>query len=480
MKKRIVLFLLSALASLSLFVACGKKEEEVTAYYISAELFDDFTVKAKMTVDYYNDTEAEIDELKFNLFPRAFREGAKFSPSLPENEARSYPHGKSYGDIVIESCGDCFCEIAGEDENILVLSLKKGVFPGERARVEIEFSLFLAECALRLGYTDGFINLGNWYPVLCARRGGDFVECNYSAIGDPFISCVADYELAFTAGGEYTVAAGGECVSTAVDGDKTEYRFKLRNARDLALSLSKNYNVIQKTAGDKKVEVFFSDCPFAEDIASAAAEALTTFSAMFGDYPYPSLAVAVTRFLHGGMEYPSLVFVSDALEKEDAIAAAVHEVAHQWWYAAVGFDEVNEPFLDEGLAEYSVVLFFEEHPEYGYTREGLMDMKTAGFRAFYGAFQSQGVTVNVKMDRPLSSFKSDYEYAEICYGRSALMFDGFREGVGRKRFIAALKRFYEDNLFSIADKDALIFAMSRAAGDAESYFDAWIDGKAIV
>ncbi|MBO7377427.1 MAG: hypothetical protein J6U35_00950, partial [Clostridia bacterium] len=161
MKIRIAFLSLLALALISFLAACGKKNVGTTEYIVDAELKEDFTVAAHMTVDYFNDTETEISELKFNLYPKAFREGAKRPPCLPENEAKSYPHGKSYGDLAINSCGDCLWEIAGEDENILVLSLKKGVFPDERARVEIDFTLAIAECALRLGHVDGFINLGN-------------------------------------------------------------------------------------------------------------------------------------------------------------------------------------------------------------------------------------------------------------------------------------------------------------------------------
>ncbi|MCG4735065.1 M1 family peptidase, partial [Casaltella massiliensis] len=32
----------------------------------------------------------------------------------------------------------------------------------------------------------------------------------------------------------------------------------------------------------------------------------------------------------------------------------------QWWYSVVGNDEVNEPWLDEALTEYSTVLYFEK------------------------------------------------------------------------------------------------------------------------
>jgi aminopeptidase N len=38
----------------------------------------------------------------------------------------------------------------------------------------------------------------------------------------------------------------------------------------------------------------------------------------------------------------------------------VHETAHQWWYSMVGNDQILEPWLDESLADYSEVVYYDE------------------------------------------------------------------------------------------------------------------------
>ena len=485
MKKIAVVISFAALVFALPICGCsGGREKHTDKYVISARLKEDFTVSAQMAAEYYNNTETELKFLEFNLFPNAFREGAKFPPALPERMAQAYPHGVSYGGITVSECRDrgvkTSFEICGTDENILVLRLKEGVFPGECACVEIDFSLSLPECALRFGHLNGYINLGNWYPILCVHEAGGFRNCEYSAIGDPFYSGVADYSVTLTVPGEYTVAAGGECTGVAVGDKFTAYNFELKNARDFAAVLCKDFNVYSASECGVTVNLYFSNREFAEELFSAACRAVKTFSEIFGGCPYPYINVAVTAFLQGGMEYPSVVYVSDALDKDGAITAAVHEIAHQWWYAAVGTDQSEYAFLDEGLAEYSTLLFYEKNPNYGVTREGFAEEKNRGFCAFCRVFEELGTRANTVMLRPLSSFKSEYEYAEVCYAESFLMLEGLRSGVGDRRFFSGLKRFYEGNKFSNAVPEDLIAAFEAAGCDAAGYLTAWMEGRAVI
>ena len=38
--------------------------------------------------------------------------------------------------------------------------------------------------------------------------------------------------------------------------------------------------------------------------------------------------------------------------------SGVHEVVHQWFYNLVGNDQVNEPWLDESLAQYATWQYY--------------------------------------------------------------------------------------------------------------------------
>jgi len=463
---------------------CNVAEKEKTVYNISAKFDGEKVIDAKMQVDYFNNTETEITELKFNLYPNAFREDAKLKPVPVQSMAQAYPNGVSYGGIEITNCaqdGEIIgFEISGVDSNILVLCLKNGVFPSERTILEINFTSTLPNCKLRYGYFNGVVNLGNWYPVLCVHESAGFYECTYSSVGDPFYSEVSDYNVNITVPGEYTVASGGECLKTVVDGNITTYSFTFENVRDVAFCLSKDFEVFAGNTGDIDIYFYYTECDFVGDVGEAIERAIDVYSNLFGEYSYDVITVVETPFLQGGMEYPQLVYVSDALGKEDFITATVHEVAHQWWYATVGNNQCEYAFLDEGLAEYSTLLFYENYPEYGVERDEIVNAKTTEYHAFYGVFDQLTGKVNTKMQRNLSGFSGEYEYVEISYVKSILMFDGFRESVGDKKFFKGLKRYYEDLKFKLATPDHLISSFEKSGCDAQGYFYSWIDGKVII
>ena len=140
-------------------------------------------------------------------------------------------------------------------------------------------------------------------------------------------------------------------------------------------------------------------------------ECFTFFSDTFGRYPYGSYSAVQTGFCYGGMEYPGLVFLSDSLAGADYAYTAVHETAHQWWYAAVGSDQTRAAWMDEGLAEYSSLLYFESAPACGFTREGLVASARRALDAYCTVQQQVFGGVDTAMTRPPRRF---FRRARLC------------------------------------------------------------------
>lgn len=485
MKKqiKIVAILLSVICALPLFAACEKKpqKEERSRYEITATYDEENkTVTASMSLSYYNGTEAILDELCFHLYPAAFREGARFSPVPKDAVSSAYPAGLSYGGIEIGKTTLGGAEVAtaieGEDEDILVVKMSgEGLYPTERAELTVDFTLTLPEIRHRFGYQGTRVNLGNWYPIACAFEDGNFVTDPYYSTGDPFYSDCADYKVSVTVPDGLTVAASGRVTGADnADGTKT-FSSEILAARDYAAVIGE-FKMLGSKEGDTDVNYYYISDPEPEKALAAAVDAVKTFSDKFGEYPYESMSSVETQFLQGGMEYPGLAMISDALTGDIYREAIIHETAHQWWYAAVGNDEVRYPWLDEGLTEFSTSIFYRENPAYEVDYEKRIADALGAYVLYFDAFGN--ADSDTSMTRKVCEYDSAFEYTYMTYVKGELMFESLRSVIGDEKFFAGLKDYYSTYKFKTAKPDDLIGCMEKASGrDLKGFFDSWTEGK---
>ncbi len=483
MKK--ICFVLSAVllfSCVSIFGGCGK-EPATTEYQINCEL-NGSEVIANESVDYYNGSSEVLSFIMFNLYPNAYRKGAKY-PAVDKSYAHlAYYDGESYGEIDIisvKSRGQVLdYEITGEDQNILKVNLVQELFPSERVKIDIEFKVSLAKVISRTGITKKTVNLADFYPVACVRDESGFYECVYYSYGDPFYSEASNYKVNITVDKEYNVASSGTISSVKTMGDRASYSMEIDNARSFAIVLSKDFESIKKEVLGVEVNYCFLSDENPLEVISAVEKAITFFTEKFGEFPYKSFTVVETPFNEGGMEYSGLCYISDELTRDEKIEVAVHETAHQWWQSAVGNNGIEYPFLDEGLAEYSVVLFYENHTEYGLTREELIKEAKSRYRLYASVYSEVFGKVDTSMLKPIPKFNGAYEYVSICYVKACLMLDNLREVVGEKDFYSVLKSYYSEYAFKNATPDHLVASFLKEFREAEGFFNGFFSGKAIL
>ena len=483
MKKiRHITAILVATCFIPFFFACNGNTKK-TAYFIEAEFSED-TLSGKETVTFYNDTDNSFTSLKFNLYANAFRKDAAFSPVSAQYYYKAYENGESYGGVEIGGVyiGGTLSEfsVCGTDQNILEVILKDELFPNESVSVTIEFTVKLAEVIARTGINSETVNLANFYPILCGIKDGAFFECEYYAVGDPFFSDVADYKVKLTTDEKYVVAAGGKEISCQNQGGKTVREFQAENSRSFAIVISEKFKTLTQDINGIKVTYFYYADENPEESLDAALSSLGYFSEVFGAYPFDFFNVVQTKFIQGGMEFTSLVFISDELERAAKKEVVIHETAHQWWQTVVGNNEITHPYVDEGLAEYSVVLFYETHPEYGFTRKELIESAEKTYKVFCSVYKKISGEVDTTMTRSVKEYKSEYEYVNIAYVKACIMFDYLRQTVGEEKFFSGLKRFYDENRFSVATEEELIGAFERAGANSNGFFRSFLDGKVII
>lgn len=324
-------------------------------------------------------------------------------------------------------------EVTGEDENILCAYLEESLFPGEKITLNVCFLTKLAKINHRTGIGQKSINLGNFYPVLCAYLDGEFYECVYYSDGDPFVSECASYQVVLTVPKEYTVARDGQGdVRKDAGEQKGIYHVRVERPRfcDCSVRLLRGCGNQVEGRGYQILLLQRRNARGAP--CGGAQEALEYYSATFGAYPYDIYSVVQTGFCYGGMEFPALSLISDALNEQNCVYTIVHETAHQWWYVAVGSNQVENAWQDEGLTEYSAALFFENHPDYGFTREQLVSDALAEYRSYYNVYSQVFGDADTRMTRSLKDYLSEYEYRSIAYDKGAVLFDTLRTSIGRQ------------------------------------------------
>ncbi|MDE6557561.1 MAG: M1 family metallopeptidase [Clostridia bacterium] len=481
MKKSIAIFAAATLTLAALpLAACSKNKQTEHSKYVITAAYDSEKNCLTGTTDFtfYNSTDNEIGDLQFNLWGNAYRRDAKFRPL--DTSSKAYYSGASYGAQTVEKVEGCAgWEVAGEDANILNVTLNEPVFPEQSVKVSITYTLDLAKVNHRTGVTRDTVNLGNFYPVLCAYSQEGFINAPYYSNGDPFLSECADYDVTFTLPREYAAATSGKEVSLDYAGDLATARYELKNARDFAAVLSNKFKTVSREVNGCEVSVYYCGDSEPAKQLDAACESLEYFSKTFGSYEYPTLSVVLTPLSVSGMEYPALTMIDSSLAEADSVYTVAHENAHQWWYAMVGSDQVNCAWQDEGLAEYSTVCFFENHPAYGFTRTAALGSAIKAYRAYYSVYNQIFGKADTTMTRCLGDFASDYEYVNISYNKGLLMFESVRTAMGDKKFFKALNAYCKDGKFKINSPEKLI-AHFTALHDVEGLFAGYIEGKVVI
>lgn len=412
----------------------------------------------RQRIHYPNQTGFTLDSIPLHVYPNAyFSQGT--APVLPSEMAQSYPQGFSpgYAHIsAIQADGQPVpFFISGRQNTVCTLRLPEPLKNGQSVDLELEYSLHLPQTSLRFGYSDADVRLGNAFIVPAHFEDGAFSSGAYPPIGDPFVLDVADYKVTLDMPSHYVVAAPG-LVST--DGSGT-WEFQLNDAREFCAVFSADFCVSQQEKGGTRIRAFASDQALANDMAAHAALALDTFTQLFGPYPYPEYVVAETDFYIGGMEYPAMAMVDKRLVApgEELLELVIaHETAHQWWYAQVGSDQLNHPWQDEGLAEYSTLLYYEKN----HGQEAFHRLYNATVRPVL----ESGAWSAAPLSSPITAFETMAAYDAAVYKQGAAMWHSLRSAMGNDAFFSALQTYAKQNRFKVARPHDLLQAMGPTGG----------------
>ncbi|MGD1992407.1 MAG: M1 family metallopeptidase [Anaerolineae bacterium] len=346
---------------------------------------------------------------------------------------------------------------------------------GESLTLTMDFGIQVPTTA-RVGHglfsnVVGVMALPNAYPLVPVYDDEGWNAEIAPVYADDVYADVALYTVDVTAPADVMPVASGTCDSI----EPGRWLCDAAPMREFTLILGRDFEWINREVDRVVVNsYYYPRHPVGGQRAlEVAADALTAFTEMFGPYPYSELDVVETPNYLGGMEYPGLVVVADTHYASMAGLEwlVAHEVAHQWWFAVVGNDQIDEPWLDEALTQYSTMLYYES--VYGPERaDGILRSVFVG---------TQQMLMRRGQNQPIGLPAAEYEralYWQIVYDKGALYFHELRQAVGDEAFFEILRTYYERNRYGIATPASLLAAVESVTG--EQYLDLyqeWVLGE---
>jgi aminopeptidase N len=184
-----------------------------------------------------------------------------------------------------------------------------------------------------------------------------------------------------------------------------------------------------------------------------------------GEYPYTELDLVDAPEAFGGLEYPGLVYIG-TVGTSWLIEPTVHEVAHQWFYALIGNDQLVEPWLDEAIATYSEIIYYEELGYIGMATS-LLDSWRAQLRNHPRNTTPIGLTVG--------EYESQWDYSLFVYLKGALFLEELRLQFGDDVFFEFMRAYFDGYRYGFSSGlDFQRYAEQACDCDLEPLFDLWV------
>jgi hypothetical protein len=418
------------------------------------------TVSGRQTVFYTNQEDIALEELYFHLHANTLDGAIRVS------------------DLTVDGAP----ATADTGGDVLRVSLPASLAPGASAVISMSFETSVPTDIGRnygvLAYFDNILALAHFYPMLAVydQDGWNIIPPDIK--GDLTYSDPAFYLARVRAPADITLVGSGSIIEQSGDDATQIVSYASGPARDFYLAAG-DFIVVSETVGETTINSYAP----AEAVDGAAlalevaGEALTIENARLGPYPYTELDIVTTPTSALGIEYPGLIVGTLRMYAIDQQTAAgipfsailesttAHEVIHQWFYNLLGNDQLDEPWLDEGVTSYQTYRYFGER--YGQRTGDIY------FESLLGRWEAVDQAL-IPIGKAVAEY-ADEEYTPIVYGRGAVFLRELEETIGRETFDAFLRAYvarFRWGRPTTADFQAM--AETQCACDLDGLFNEWV------
>lgn len=371
----------------------------------------------------------------------------------------------------------------------ITVSLPRVIQAGERFVIELTYEGPLVE---RLTSARGFFlkDTINWIPSHPHSRRSRL-------------------HLTYRLPDRYRLASGMDKLDeVVVDGTRIVTWVSPEPVRGMSFSLGR-FDISEAIVADLPIAVYEnrSQTGFAPGNLQKTVEDLSgsirVYERYFGPYPYRSLLVTET-VAYNGQAFPGFVLLSfqafGALHTGEAELFRAHEVAHQWWGAAVHWEHYRDQWLSEGFSHYAAALYtligLEQEEQFRKILDawhldvrGEVDVGQGTGLKHYGArpeviqrsdgHESGPVVAGYR----LNSRDTPVDYQLLVYRKGAFILHMLRmmltdlDSGDDGRFRTMMRQFVRDHRQTPASTRSFEAAATRAFGEPMTwFFDQWVYG----
>src|SRR5665647_2411987 len=447
------------------------------------------------SIEYINNSPDTLMFLYFHLWPNAYSNN---NTALARQVFNMKGKGKLFNDEELKGYIDSLDFKADRNQvqwdllqgspDICRIILNEPLNPGDTVRITTPFHVKIPKgVTSRLGHIGESYQISQWYPKPAVYDRSGWHQMSYQDQGE-FYSEFGNFDVSITLPANYIVGATGNLqndqeteMMNLLASDTTwqtnpdfgnigfppsstqmkTLLYTQHQIHDFAWFADKRFHVLKgnvKLTNSGRVVttwIMFTNqqAEYWKDALPYVNRSIQKFSVWNGDYPYKSFTVVQSALTAGdGMEYPGITVIGSVKDGYALDEVIAHEVAHSWFYSALGSDERRYPFMDEGITSANEVRYMQEkYPGKKMWEVYVNNLKLAKFfhidqmpvkqmRELEWLSQARD-----NLEQPIDLTSSAYNslnYSLMIYTKAGMCFNYLRAYLGDSTYDSAMQEYY--------------------------------------
>ncbi len=461
-------------------------------YKIDVNLNDTaHTLDGFVKMDYYNNSPDTLYFIWIHLWPNAYKnDRTAFTDQMLENGSTDFYFSDENKRGYINQLNFRVNTISAKTEDhpqhqdIIKLILPLPLAPKNNCKIETPFHIKLPYNFSRGGHVDQSYQITQWYPKPAVYDRKGWHPIPYLDQGE-FYSEFGNFEVQITLPKNYVVAATGDLQEQKEkDWLKTrkiffrreEEKTKKKNIKTFPSSVlsareTKTIHYVQNNVHDFAwfadktfslktdtlqlpsgriitVNVFYyseNEAIWKNSIAFTK-QAILTKSKWLGEYPYNAVSVVEDEKGNGGMEYPTITFLSSGSNEKILDFVINHEVGHNWFYGLLASNERLHPWMDEGMNTYYDKRYAIQ--QYGTAAIDFINAKSAFIKKRMPDDINQTLLqtlISIKKDQPIetpSEKFSEDNYNMVVYTKAGTWMQLLENEIGTDLYDSCMREYF--------------------------------------